>query len=373
MQRLYIVSGNFYDFDNLRPTIGGIQTYILELIPIFINNGFDDITVFVNDKYLRTQEEPLYKIVSYNIEEGADFTKKLASFVKSHIKDPLDLVLYDTDERLPQGPYFNNLIALQHGVCWDIPYKTTHSITRMVLSRALRAYKRVRKYSYVKALICVDYNFVNWYRTQVDYVKTKLFVIPNNTRIAPVYHKDSKCINIIFARRLCWYRGTKVFCNAIIRILEEFSNINVVVAGEGPDEQWLHEQLDGYKNVRFIKYKSSDSLFIHEDKHIAIVPTIGSEGTSLSLLEAMSAQCAVIASNVGGMTNIVLDGYNGLLVEPENAQDLYTKIKMLLTHKEIMEELATNAYNTVKKAFSHERWESEWNGVVEEIKTILEK
>ncbi|WP_420491566.1 glycosyltransferase [Neobacillus drentensis] len=47
---------------------------------------------------------------------------------------------------------------------------------------------------------------------------------------------------------------------------------------------------------------------------------LGSEGTSLSLLEAMAAKCAEIATNVGGMTNIILDNYNGLIINPDESE-----------------------------------------------------
>lgn len=372
MKRLYIVSGHYFDFDQKKPTIGGVQTYITDLVPIFKNNGFEKITIFVADKDLRSYECMDYKIVSYNLVEDKTFFENLARFVKDHIEEPDDLVLYDTDERLPSKFYFKNLVALQHGICWDIPYETRHSLARMVLARALKTYKRVLKYQYTKALVCVDYNFVNWYRTQVDCVKTKLFVIPNNTRIAPLLTKDNDKLNIMFARRLCWYRGTRVFLDAIKKILAEYSNITVTVAGDGPDEELMHKELDKYDNVNFIKYKSDESLQIHSDKHIAIVPTVGSEGTSLSLLEAMSAQCAVVATNVGGMTNIILDGYNGLFANAGDSQDLYVKIKRLLDNPELMKSIASKGYESVKMSFSHERWEADWNNAIYSIKKLLD-
>ena len=46
----------------------------------------------------------------------------------------------------------------------------------------------------------------------------------------------------------------------------------------------MKAQLVDYSNVHFISYKSNESLLIHLDKDIAVVPTVGSEGTSLSLL-----------------------------------------------------------------------------------------
>lgn len=116
----------------------------------------------------------------------------------------------------------------------------------------------------------------------------------------------------------------------------------------------MRDKLAAFNNVSFISYKSSESLDIHADKHIAVVPTIGSEGTSLSLLEAMSAQCAVIASNVGGMTNIILDDFNGLMVNAGDSLDLYRAMKRLIDNPTVMNRLSENAYKTVKQAFSYD-------------------
>ena len=93
------------------------------------------------------------------------------------------------------------------------------------------------------------------------------------------------------------------------------------------------------------------------------MPTVGSEGTSLSLLEAMAAGCAVICSNVGGMTNIILDGYNGLMVNPDE-NSFYEGICELIDNNELREEIASNGKKTVEKAFSLDRWNKKWKTTI---------
>ncbi|MGR4357642.1 glycosyltransferase [Escherichia coli] len=83
----------------------------------------------------------------------------------------------------------------------------------------------------------------------------------------------------------------------------------------GPEQYLVDELKKEYPNsVYQTSYKSEDSIHFHQQYDIAIVPSIGSEGTSLSLLEAMSAKCLVIATDIGGMTNIILDGFNGRMI-----------------------------------------------------------
>src|SRR5690606_35604225 len=152
---------------------------------------------------------------------------------------------------------------------------------------------------------------------------------------------------------------TKLFSSVLNRILDENDNVYATFAGNGPDEAYLKELFDSHPQVRFITYESEDSIEIHKEFQITIVPTIGSEGTSLSLLEAMSAKCAVIATNVGGMTNIILDKYNGLMINPDEVE-LYEALTTLIKNKAFHEEIANNGFLTVSKAFNKELWEERW-------------
>ena len=172
----------------------------------------------------------------------------------------------------------------------------------------------------------------------------------------------------MFARRFEPFRGTRVFCAAITRILEEYDNVHVTLAGWGSDEKWLHERLDKYGNkVEFTTYNSEDTFAIHSDKHIAVVPTVGSEGTSLSLLEAMSSQCAVIGSDVGGITNILLDGYNGMMVPAGDSDRLYEAMKYLVVNPQERERMAVVGYETIAQAFSYDIWKAKWVRVMKDF------
>jgi glycosyltransferase involved in cell wall biosynthesis len=216
-------------------------------------------------------------------------------------------------------------------------------------------------------VVCVDYNFPNWYRSVAAYEAVNMRVIPNFTQIATKAEKPKDRINIIFARRFEIYRGTRLFANAISRVLNENDHVYVTVAGSGPDEQYIKDKLSHFgERVVFTKYTSDQSLAIHADKHIAVIPTVGSEGTSLSLLEAMSAQCAVVCTNVGGMTNIVIDGYNGLMISPRE-NELYEAISKLVKDEALREKLSDRAYGTVKEGFSYEKWKESWKKVIADI------
>lgn len=343
-------------------SVGGVETYIHNLIKVLNRSEFCIEVYQLADSPFEIDNQG---VLVHGICVKSD------KFVKSVLKiiPKGEIVIFANDENV-YGKYEGVSINLQHGIGWDYQKRKYrgeifesiyHYLDKKDIKRRI---KNTREADYV---VCVDYNYVNWFRTQVNYSKSKLIVIPNFSIIPQsIPSKPEKFINIIFARRFVYYRGTRIFTEAIKRILCEYKNINVTFAGTGPDESWIKEQLSGFDNVNFITYECDESLNVHSNQHIAVIPSIGSEGTSLSLLEAMASGCAVVCTNVGGMTNIVLDHFNGIMVPPESNQ-LYSAIKELIDDHVLRKELAINAYNTVSKAFSYDKWAKSWIQLINEI------
>ena len=366
MKKAYILSTSFFDFESMKPTIGGMQSYFLDLVPILESNGYETVITSecCDEKLVKM---PTYSVLGIQL-KGKKYSFILSKAIKTILK-PGDLVIYGTDSLINKKIIFDKAVAIQHGVSWDIPVlNKNRRVLRMLFPRFLNFYKIVKRLSYVKNIVCVDYNFVNWYRTLVDDTSGTITIIPNYCKIPrKKLGEPSSTIKIIFARRLCWYRGTRIFLEAILPILQEFDNVAVTIAGEGPDEQFLTSNLNTFKNVDFIKYSSDESVTIHSNYDIAVVPTIGSEGTSLSLLEAMAAQCAVVSSDVGGLTNILINNHNGLIVGSNNSSELYLAIRRLIVDKDLRDKLSINGYKTVCDSFSFERWSEDWDCLLKKM------
>lgn len=362
-QRIHILSDRFIKFDTGEITVGGIQTYINDLSEVADKMGFK-VFIYDFDPKERVIKLDYCTVIGKNFPDTKKGCDMMAMYVYNTMPDKRDLVIYDSDDRISLTPTFINSIALQHGISWDMPDDKKRSLLRNLLGCFIRDYRILRRLSRVKLLVCVDYNFVNWYRTFIRNNRVNLKVIPNYTRVAPKYEKGTGNINIIFARRLRKYRGTRVFTEAIKRIVKEYPEIKVFIYGSGPEGEWMHRQLDEYSQIQFDNFAVGESLEVHRDKHIAIVPTVGSEGTSLSLLEAMSSQCAVICSDVGGMTNVVLDDFNGKIVSAGSCDDLYNAIKFLIDNPQKRERIALTGYETIQKSFSFERWKQDWQTIL---------
>lgn len=368
MRKIIAIYNNFFTADGLKESVGGIQTYLRNLLPYFAELGYDvelhqmadlkfckeyyGVKVFghiISEKKIKQQDKELYELAT----SGSNYSK--------------DLLLFATSTNIAKNNFLHSL-AIQHGITWDVPKHLKYSHRRnlfQIFLKAINAYCTVADMDKVKNLVCVDYNYVNWYRTQVAYPDVKTYTIPNFTKVPDVMpQRNHKGVHIIFARRLQQYRGTRLFTEVIVHILNKYPQVNVTVAGTGPDEKYMRDRLEWFPQVDFITYNSRDSIKIHENKDIAVVPTLGSEGTSLSLLEAMAAGCAPIATNVGGMTNILLDGYNGLLINPESSE-LYEALEALICDRELRINIATNAYITAKQSFDIHKWKEKWRKVID--------
>lgn len=368
-RKIVIVTPSLYSKRNNAIKIGGLETYIYNLAKILIDGGynceiiqFDEKETVYNIEYdgLKIQNLPIGHN-RYNIEFN--------NLVKSN---PSDYYIIATDQ-MDIKYHGDNALQIQHGIAFDLPREYITGIwgkSKLLqrINKILRVIKNGERHKNIRNEVCVDYNYYNWLRTISSIeVKEYVKVIPNfASEIASEQFVDDKLlargnpIKILFARRFVEYRGTLMFANVAKRLLSQYSNITITFAGEGPLENTIKELLSSTPNIEFTKYNSAESLDFHKKYDIAVVPTIYSEGTSLSICEAMAAGCFCVATHVGGITNLIIDKYNGLLCLPEE-DDLLLKIEntLSLTNDEF-NRIAKNGWACTKTTFCKENWGAEW-------------
>lgn len=364
--KCFIIYGKFLD-DSMMPRMGGVEKYIADLGGLLTESGCKVTVCQYADKGY-TENFRGFTVAGV---EGANSAGDILAWIDGQQHDyGRDILIFATDFMIAPSR-FKNVIAIQHGVAWDeATYGNGSLLTEYAaaMKNALRSIVKARRYRLCKDLVCVDYNFINWYRTQVKHIPFKIHCIPNYAEIpSEIPRKDDENISVVFARRLVEYRGTRLFADVAADILMKYPEISVTIAGTGSDEEYMRSKLKGFRQVKFTSYRPEDSVKFHSGYNIAVVPTVMHEGTSLSLLEAMSAGCAVIATNIGGMSNIIIDGYNGLMINPLR-DELEYALEQLITSRELRHKLAGNAYMTVKEGFSFAKWSEKWLKVIAEIR-----
>ncbi len=76
------------------------------------------------------------------------------------------------------------------------------------------------------------------------------------------------------------------------------------------------------------------------------------EGLSLSIMEAMAAGKPVVATNIKGNNELVLDGVSGYLVQPNNPEELANRIVTILNNKKLAKEMGKRGSERIKKEFN---------------------
>jgi glycosyltransferase involved in cell wall biosynthesis len=97
---------------------------------------------------------------------------------------------------------------------------------------------------------------------------------------------------------------------------------------------------------------------VYNASDVVIIPSLFSEGTSLSALEAMACGKSVVASNIGGINDIIINGYNGFLVSP-NVKEFAKAITLLYLDEELRKAISTEALKIAHKVYNKDRWRNQ--------------
>ena len=143
-------------------------------------------------------------------------------------------------------------------------------------------------------------------------------------------------------------------------ILEAIPEARLAIVGDGPNREALEAHFAG-TNTHFVGYLQGLELAAAYASADAFVFPSRTETLGLVLLEAMAAGCPVVAARSGGIPDIVTDGINGYLFEPDDPDGAITATKALLEAKKIREQLRLNARQEA------ERWG--WSAATKQLQS----
>ncbi|MFY1642740.1 glycosyltransferase family 4 protein, partial [Methanoculleus bourgensis] len=150
-------------------------------------------------------------------------------------------------------------------------------------------------------------------------------------------------------RTVITYIGRLVYGKGVQDLLSIFpklkGDVQLLIVGDGPyrgELEALARQVNT-PNIVFSGEQRPEYIpGILKSTDIFVNPSY-SEGLPTSVLEACAAGCAVVATDVGGTGEIILDGLTGLLVKPGDQQGLTEKVNLLLENKSMRDALGKNA------------------------------
>ncbi|NYF90953.1 GT4 family glycosyltransferase PelF [Tunturiibacter empetritectus] len=167
--------------------------------------------------------------------------------------------------------------------------------------------------------------------------------------------------------RLATEKGVDIFLRAAAQVLIKLPATKFVVVGDGPDREQLELLIDELKireNVLMLG-RRDDMPSIYASLDI-MVSASRQEGLPIAILEGMASSLPIVATAVGAVPTIVLNGRTGVLVSAEDAETLASEIVKLLTNSTQRQQFGAAAKKLIEAEFSAERMTADYLHIYEQ-------
>lgn len=309
------------------PTMGGREIFVQRLCKSLTSAGHEIHVIasppanneFVDPNYIHAEEFPVYRHDlrkamlskdSAQVEAArnrllVDLTRVQPDVIHIHTCGPEIVMLRDT---LRLGKINAKFVYTHHGLNED------HTFWRYSLSM-------------VDKIVAVSQHSYEQIQHAVPSTAAKLIVIRNGVPVEPEYAPLGDSHQEIFAfGRLSAEKGFHLLLDAWASLQSRILELRLVIAGEGVDGSALRAQckrlgiadtvsLPGWLSQEQISQKLDGSRLV-------VVPSTYEEPFGLVAAEAHAKARPVIASRIGGLPEIVVEGETGLLVQPNNVEAL---------------------------------------------------
>jgi glycosyltransferase involved in cell wall biosynthesis len=229
-------------------------------------------------------------------------------------------------------------------------------------------------------LICCSNYMADCVVTSFNASKEKVVVINNGVDTAEFnvktdlsmfrkrYAKPDEKI-VLYVGRLVYEKGVHVLVGAIPKVLEQMANVKFIIVGEGGMKETLVEEAE-YFGVAdkvlftgFVDRKTLISLYRCAD--VVVIPSLY-EPFGITALEAMAAKTPVIASDTGGLKEIIQHEQTGIKAIPDNSDSIAWGILRVLKNTDLGDRIRKNAYQKLLNDYN-------WSRIAEETARIYQK
>ena len=177
------------------------------------------------------------------------------------------------------------------------------------------------------------------------------------------YGLSNDDIILLSLSRLVRRKGHHIIIESLKDLTKNYSNVKYLIAGTGDKnyEQELREyveKLNLQKNINFLGYVNEQKKkIIYNMCDVFLMTSLptdhegNSEGFGITFLEANACGKPVIGTNVGGIPDVIKDGNNGFLIEPNNPRELQKTIEKIINDKNYYNFLSKNSIKHIKENF----------------------
>lgn len=131
----------------------------------------------------------------------------------------------------------------------------------------------------------------------------------------------------------------------------------LLIVGDGPMRAAIERQIDelGLRDVTILTGNQANVLPYLQAMDVFVLPSYANEGVPQAILQAMACGIPVVSTSTGAIPEVVRHEATGIIVEPENVEQLRDAIAQLLAEPARRTQLATHAAEAVRTGFSAER------------------
>ncbi|MHB8830861.1 MAG: glycosyltransferase family 4 protein [Patescibacteria group bacterium] len=221
-------------------------------------------------------------------------------------------------ERCKGGHYCQ---AIRHN-CLNGFWPSSLAAMEMAGTKLRQSYERT-----VGTFICPS-EFMKNKMTEWGEPSGKMVLVPNPVDVPERVSNDRGTAPYVYVGRLSYEKGLETAIRSFARV--PLAVLEVV--GQGPEAlrlQRLAQEL-APERIKFLGFLGGAALADYRDKARAFVmPTVMYENSSLAILEAMAAGVPIIASDIGGIPEMVKDGVNGFLAKPGDVESWIEAINQM--------------------------------------------
>ncbi len=171
-----------------------------------------------------------------------------------------------------------------------------------------------------------------------DFINSEKLIVVNQSAKKNNFKLKNKTKLITFVGKLNKSKGYDLFGNAVLKILNKYSNWKGIVIGDEP-----RDKIDfNHKNLIKLGFKKHKEVInIYKKTSIAVVCSRWEEPFGRSSLEAAANGCAVIISNRGGLPETIT---NGIILKKLNSNEIYKEIEKLIVNTKLRKNLQNLSY-----------------------------
>lgn len=178
----------------------------------------------------------------------------------------------------------------------------------------------------------------------------------NSVKIRKEYRIGSQDVMIVSVALLYPKKGHRYLLEAMCALLKNKNNVYLFLAGAGPEKNNLENIIkQSHLEERVFLMGLINDSTVREllcESDIFVLPSLW-EGMPNALMEAMAVGRACVATNVGGVAEIIDDGYNGLIVDPYDVRAIEQALTSVVLDEALRKRFADNA----KKTMTNYTWE----------------